>query len=86
MQALSLGLALHLVRTRHDHHPDPVGDVAVLEDRGREAEIADAAIRARADEHDIDLLAEDGLPGTQVHVLERVLEGASLRWVGLVGG
>ena len=47
----------------HDHHPDAVGDLAILEDRGREAQVADPAVRARADEDDVDLLAEDLLAG-----------------------
>ena len=60
-EALALGLALHLVGAGHDHHPDAVGDVPALERRGGEAQVADPAVRARADEHDVDLLAEDRL-------------------------
>ena len=45
---------------------------------GREPQVADPAVRARADEDDVDLLAEDRLAGLQVHVLERALEGAPL--------
>ena len=67
----------------HDHHPDAVGDLAVLEDRGREPQVADPAVRARADEHDVDLLAEDRLAGLEVHVLERLLEGPARGRVGL---
>ena len=69
----------------HDHQPDAVGDVAVLEDAGGEAQVADPAVRAAADEDDVDLLAEDRLAGLEVHVLERALEGAALARVGLVG-
>ena len=68
-----------------DHQRDAVGDVAVLERGGRQTQVADPAVRARPDEHDIDLLAEDRLAGLQVHVLERVLEGAPRGRVGLVG-
>ena len=67
----------------HDHQPHAVGDVAVLEDRGGEAQVADPAVRAAADEDDVDLLAEDRLAGLQVHVLERALERAALGRVGL---
>src|SRR6266404_7406117 len=75
VQTLALGLSLHLVGAGHDHHPDAVRDVTILEDRSSEAEVADAAVRAGADEDDIDLLAEDLLARAQVHVLEGVLEG-----------
>ena len=51
---------------------------------GREAKVADPAVRAAADEDDVDLLAEDRLAGLQVHVLERALEGAPLAGIGLV--
>ena len=30
VEALALGLALHLVRARHDQHPDAVGDFAAV--------------------------------------------------------
>ncbi len=79
-----LGLALHLVRAGHDHQPDAVRDVAVLEDAGRQAQVADPAVRAAADEDDVDLLAEDRLAGPEVHVLEGALQGASLARVRLV--
>ena len=63
----------------HDHHPDAVGDLAVPEDLGGEPQVADPAVRARADEHDVDLLAEDRLAGLEVHVLEGALERAARR-------
>ena len=62
----------------HDHQPDAVGDMATLEHGRREPEIADPTVRARADEDDVDLLAEDRLARAQVHVLERVLERSPL--------
>ena len=86
VEPLALGLALHLVRAGHDHHPDAVGDLVALEDLGGEAEVADPAVRARADEHDVDLLAEDRLAGPQIHVLERPLERPLRGAVGLVVG
>ena len=81
-----LGLALHLVAARDDHQPHAVGDVPVLEDGRREAQVADPAVGAAADEHDVDLLAEDRLAGLEVHVLQRVLERPPLGRVGLVVG
>jgi hypothetical protein len=62
----------------------PVGDPAALEDRGGQAQVADPAVGARADEHDVDLLAEDRLAGPEVHVLEGVLERAAGGRIGLV--
>src|SRR5216117_784072 len=84
VQALPLGLTLHLVGAGDDHHPDAVGDLAITEDFGRQAEVADPAVRARADEHDIDLLAEDRLARLEVHVLERPLERPAGRRIDLV--
>src|SRR4029077_2529069 len=84
-QALALGLALHLVRTRYDHQAHALGDAAVLEDAGREAQVADPPVRAAAHEDDVDLLAEDRLPGLEVHVLEGTLERSPLTGVGLIG-
>src|SRR5258706_371224 len=69
VETLALGLSLHLVGAGDDHDPDAVRDVTVLEDRRRGAEVAEAAVRAGADEDDIDLLAEDLLARVQVHVL-----------------
>src|SRR5437773_2186594 len=43
VQALPLGLTLHLVGAGDDHHPDAVGDLAITEDFGRQAEVADPA-------------------------------------------
>ena len=85
-EALVLGLLLHLLAARHDHHPDAVGDLPVAQDRRGEAEVADPAVRAAADEHDVDRPTEDRLARGQVHVLERALEGPALARVGLVGG
>ena len=72
-------------RAGHDHQPHAVGDVAALEDARRQAQVADPAVRAAADEDDVDLLAEDRLAGLEVHVLERPLERAALAGIGLVG-
>src|SRR5215472_12054254 len=55
VEALRLGLCAHPHRARHDEHPDPVGDAPALDHPGHGAEILDAAVRAGADEHCIDL-------------------------------
>src|SRR5258707_9175127 len=61
VEALRLGLALDLIRSRDDEHPDALVDAPPTHRRGREAKVADPAVRARADEHDVDGLAEDRL-------------------------
>ena len=50
VEALGLGLALHLHRARDDHRVDVRGHPAALDDRGGGAQVADARVRARADE------------------------------------
>ena len=72
-------------RAGHDHQPDAVGDMAAIEDGRREPQVADATVRARADEDDVDLLAEDRLARAQVHVLESGSRRPALRRVLLVG-
>src|SRR5439155_12374107 len=74
-EALSLRLALHLVAAGHDHHPHAVGDTPPADHLRREPQVADPAVRARPDEHDVDLLAEDRLARAQRHVFERPLQG-----------
>src|SRR3954452_634951 len=34
VEALPLGLALHLIGARHDHHPDAVGDLPIAKNLG----------------------------------------------------
>ena len=55
-----------------------------LQNLGREAQVTDPAIRARSDEDDIDLLAEDRLARLEVHILERPLERPAGRRIDLV--
>ena len=57
-EALALGLRLHLLGAGHDHDAQAVGDAATLEERGRLAQVADAAVRAGADEDGVDAVAE----------------------------
>ena len=61
-----------------------VGDLAALEERRGLAQVADAAVRAGADEDGVDRLAHERLAGLEVHVGERLLERAPLLGVGLV--
>src|SRR5437588_10546790 len=51
VEALALGLRLDLLRARDDHRVEVARHLPAIDDRGRRAEIADARVRARADEH-----------------------------------
>ena len=46
IQTLGLGLRLDAHRTGHDHRPHSVMDLAVDDNRRRQAQILDAAVRA----------------------------------------
>ena len=50
VQALALGLGLHLRGARHDHRVHVRRDLAAVDDLGRDAQVADPGVRARADE------------------------------------
>src|SRR5207237_1221223 len=63
-------------RPWHDQQPNAIGDSAALEGGGCQAKVADPAVRAAADEHDVDLLAEQRLPRLEIHVGEGLLEAA----------
>ena len=70
VEALGLGLRLHGVAAGHDHHP--LGrDVAAVEHGGGGAQVLDAAVRARPDEHGVDGDVADRRAGGEAHVLER---------------
>src|SRR5436853_5870148 len=51
IEALGLGLRLDADGARHHHRADAVGHPAPLDHLGGGAEVADARVRARADEH-----------------------------------
>src|SRR3954471_17055243 len=50
VEALPLGLRLHLLRSRDDHRVDVRVALAALDDLGGGAQVADAGVGARADE------------------------------------
>src|SRR5690606_34984852 len=74
VETLGLRLALHLVGARHDHEPDAVRDLAALEQLRGRANVAQPAVRARADEDDVDRHAEERLARLDGHVVERLAE------------
>ena len=86
MEALALGLGLHLLAARHDHEAHALGRVPALEGGGGLAQVADPGVGAAADEDDLHRLAGDRLAGLQAHVLERPLERPARGRVGGVLG
>src|SRR3954449_11830065 len=55
VEALLLGLLLHLHRAGDDHRVDVARHLAPLDDLGGGAQVADARVRARADEDPVEL-------------------------------
>src|SRR5690606_31416065 len=74
VETFRFGFALRLIRSGHDEQAHVVGDLAALEDTRRVANIAEPAVRARADEHDVDRRAEQRLACLDAHVVECLLE------------
>ena len=69
VEALGLGLGLHGVAARH-HHGPLHRDGAAVDHGGRGAEVLDAAVGARADEHGVDGDVAHGRAGGEAHVGE----------------
>ncbi len=57
-------------------------DLAPLEQARRQPQIGDARVGAAADEHHVDLVAEQRLAGLEIHVRERLFERGPLVAVG----
>lgn len=64
-----------------DQHPHPVGHLAAVQDRGRVAQILDAAVGARTHEDGVDADLAQRLSGGQPHVLQGPFGGVALRGV-----
>ena len=62
VEPFGLGLALDLLRARHDEHAHARRDLAAAQHAGRSAQVGDARVGAAADEHDVDRRAEQRLP------------------------
>ena len=73
VESLPLGLRLDLLGAGDDHRVDAVGDLVAVDDVGGRAQVADPRVRARADEHAVELDLVDRRPGLEPHVLERAL-------------
>src|SRR4051794_23339017 len=79
VEALRLGLLLDLHRTRDHHRVDRRSDLAALDDLGGGAQVADARVRARADEDAVQADVLHGGAGPQVHVLQGALLAVAAR-------
>ena len=73
VEPLRLRLSLHLLRAGHDEQPYVGGDLPAAQQRRRQTQVAEAGVGARADEHHVDRMPQEPLPGTEVHVAERPL-------------
>src|SRR5437773_8596447 len=85
VEALALGLRLHEHRARHDERADAGPYLATADDLARDAQVLDARVRARAEEHRVDRYVADRRAGVQVHVAKRTRGGLALRAVERIG-
>ena len=69
VEALGLGLRLDLLGAGHDHRVDARRDLAPVDDLGGGAQVADARVRARADEHAVERDLLDRRAGLRGHVV-----------------
>src|SRR5207245_2705753 len=79
VEALALGLRLHEHRARHDERAHAGPHPATANDVARDAQVLDARVRARAEEHRVDRYVADRRAGVQVHVAKRTRGGLALR-------
>src|SRR3954447_14367829 len=94
VEALGLGLGLHLHRAGDDHRIEVGGDLAALDRARGRAQVADAGVGARADEHAVQADVLDRRARLEVHVDQsallafgrglghRVGDADDLGWVG----
>ena len=82
MEALGLGLRLHLRRSRHHHRPHPGRHLAAFDDGGGGAKVLDPRIGAGADEDAVDGDVLDPGASRQRHVLQRSSGGLTLGVIG----
>src|SRR3954469_8895251 len=69
VESLGLGLLLHRMATRYDHHSWN-GDGTPAHDRGRGAQVLDPAGGEATDKHRVDRYVAHSRAGLQPHVLE----------------
>src|SRR5258708_8681676 len=82
IEAFALGLFLHQARAGNHHRElHARGDALALDDRSRGAQILDARIGARADEHLVDADGGDRRARLESHVLQRALHALAARAV-----
>ncbi len=71
IEAFTLGLRFDLLRARHDHRIDAVGDLVAVEHLGRGAQIPNPRVGARADEDAVELDLVHRNAWLESHVVER---------------
>src|SRR5215203_5613525 len=71
VEPLGLGLHLDEARARYDHGADRGRDLPALDDLRDLAQVLDASVGARADEHPVEGDVGDLRPRLQAHVVER---------------
>src|ERR1035437_4458120 len=65
IEALALSLLLNLLRSWDHEHSQPVRYLPPAQNRGRGPQVLDAAVRARSDEDNVEILAVDRSPRLQ---------------------
>ncbi len=86
VEAFGHRVALHRLRARHHPGAHALSHLAATHDGGRRAQVGDAAVGARADEHPVDLGAHDRRAGRQPHVVEGRLHAAAPAGIGNLAG
>src|ERR1700687_3030206 len=91
IEALALGLRLHEHRAGHDECAYAGPHLAATHDAAGDRRVLEARVRARAEEHGVDLDVADRRPGTEIHVTQGApgrlalgrLEGVGVRHVAV---
>src|SRR5215210_6446641 len=80
VETFTLGLRLYQHRARHDQRSYAGADLAAAHDVAREAQVLEARVRARAEEHRIHFDVADRRARAKIHVPQRAARGFSLVW------
>ena len=82
IKAFFFGLRTHETGARHDHRAHTGRDLAGLRDDGSGAQVFDARVGARADEHALHRRTCNRLAAFEAHIGERAFAGGRLHGVG----
>src|SRR5438046_303426 len=78
IEALGLRLSLDLLRAGYDHGVDARRDTVPRDHLGGRPQVADARVRARADEHAVEGDLFDPSAGCEIHVVQGALGGLAV--------